>query len=54
LFAKWVDTVILSSRYNQTTLRTLTMSRRLLDTVRAHVAGIVVNDVPQAVLLSAN
>lgn len=51
LFAKWADTVIVSSRYNSTTLRTLTMSRRLLDTVRAHVAGIVVNDVPQSAVL---
>ena len=50
LFAKWVDTVVVVCRYSSTKMRTLKETKRVLDSIRARVAGVVVSDVPRSAL----
>jgi succinoglycan biosynthesis transport protein ExoP len=46
--AAWADSVLLVTRYGVTRLKTLTQARNLLRRTDAHVAGVLVDDVPPA------
>ena len=54
LYAKWVDSVIVVCKYSATKMRTLIETKRVLDSIRAQVAGVVICDVPSAALHTEN